>query len=795
MLKEQIECRQHDCAALQREILRGEFYLLTADSVTVMVAMTDRNERLRDRNERLRDRYEDLPLQQQMSNWYDIFSLFGTVMNISVSEIFRSRFDARTLLAVSRDNPTPSLPRNVAERQPPGEHDFIDHSDYFEYRCPEGSDFWFDYAADVGDGFHSTYYVAALLAQPLLQVQERRLSPGQPSTDHAGAVTPLPRGRFLILGGDEVYPSASRDAYEARFVRVYEAAAFQEHPPDRNRAPHLYAVPGNHDWYDGLATFMEVFTESRSIGHWRTQQRASYFAIKLPYKHWIFAIDIGLGGELDDRQVKYFQNLTAAPDIVEDCSSIILCIAEPDWVKARPNVKNLRDGLFYLERKLADVLATTENDGKGKVADNRRGVRVVLRLAGDLHHYRRHESIEPLPPSDELLKQHPHVAVTEHPLRIQNITAGGGGAFLHPTHEIDEERGSIQDSGDVVQHPPGFAEPIQFRCHKESAFPSFEESSALTGKNVEFALRNPKMWLTLGIVYVVLFNLSLFLHALHHKLWILLLFGLVFLLLIKGTKEFALSEASGEVGESKRGRTRSIYHSRSRRQRAARWGQIHGLAQCVVLALLAVLVITSYDWIHSRIHPQSLAAPQQIPTEPPDRFQSFLTLWRDDLSSVLRFGLSVITAAVGSVVSMFVFGLYLLLALNHSKLRLHANGAFASLRIQDYKNFLRIRLSPTGLTVYPIGVRKVPSAWRFQPKTVASSDAQGDAQESTEVVSRSLFKPIPKRTLIDRIFRRQVTTKKSTGPHGWLTQSVPDSEPFLIEPGIQVTRPDLQTEK
>ena len=124
-----------------------------------------------------------------------------------------------------------------------------------------------------------------------------------------------------------------------------------------------------------------------------------------------------------------------------------------------------------------------------------------------------------------------------------------------------------------------------------------------------------------------------------------------------------------------------------------------------------------------------------------------------------------------------------------------ANGAFASLRIQDYKNFLRIRLSPSGLTVYPIGVRKVPSAWKFQPKTVASADSQNDVQESTEVVSRSLFKPIPKRTLIDRIFRRQVTAKKSTGPHGWLTQSIPDSEPFLIEPGIQVTRPDLQTEK
>lgn len=73
----------------------------------------------------------------------------------------------------------------------------------------------------------------------------------------------------------------------------------------------MYAVPGNHDWYDGLSNFMEVFAEGRAIGQWRTQQHASYFAIKLPYKYWIFAIDIGLGGELDERQVLYFQSLVS----------------------------------------------------------------------------------------------------------------------------------------------------------------------------------------------------------------------------------------------------------------------------------------------------------------------------------------------------------------------------------------------------------------------------------------------------------------------------------------------------
>lgn len=51
----------------------------------------------------LRVRYETLPTTQGMSNWYNIFSLFGTVLNISVTEIFCSRFDFRTLQAVMLD--------------------------------------------------------------------------------------------------------------------------------------------------------------------------------------------------------------------------------------------------------------------------------------------------------------------------------------------------------------------------------------------------------------------------------------------------------------------------------------------------------------------------------------------------------------------------------------------------------------------------------------------------------------------------------------------------------------------
>ena len=61
-------------------------------------------------------------------------------------------------------------------------------------------DFWFDYAADTGDGFDATFTVATLLAQPALSID--------------GVDGPLPRGELLVFGGDEVYPAATAQAYE-----------------------------------------------------------------------------------------------------------------------------------------------------------------------------------------------------------------------------------------------------------------------------------------------------------------------------------------------------------------------------------------------------------------------------------------------------------------------------------------------------------------------------------------------------------------------------------------------------
>jgi hypothetical protein len=65
---------------------------------------------------------------------------------------------------------------------------------------------------------------------------------------------------------------------------------------------------------------------------------------------------------------------------------------------------------------------------------------------------------------------------------------------------------------------------------------------------------------------------------------------------------------------------------------------------------------------------------------------------------------------LGGFAAGTLFGLYLIVT--NRLFSFHENHAFSSLRIPDYKNFLRLRLTRDGLTVYPIGVRKVPRRWR-----------------------------------------------------------------------------------
>lgn len=249
---------------------------------------------------------------------------------------------------------------------------------------------WLDYTADLGDGFDATYSIAYLLAQPTLSVGE-----GQ-----------LPRGRVLVLGGDQVYPTASAKEYEDRWKGPYRAAL----PQPSDESPTIYALPGNHDWYDGLTSFLRLFGQGDSVGGWRTAQTRSYFALQLPHRWWVLAIDTQLDSYIDEPQLSYFEQVAAelGPD-----DRVILCVPRPAWVMAEDHPAAY-DSVDYFIRTILEPT----------------GAKLPLILSGDYHHYAR------------------YVSSDDGPER-QLVTCGGGGAYLVGTAHLPTE----------VDVPPPVATP------------------------------------------------------------------------------------------------------------------------------------------------------------------------------------------------------------------------------------------------------------------------------------------------------------------------------------------------
>jgi hypothetical protein len=314
--------------------------------------------------------------------------------------------------------------------------------------APKG-DFWFDFVADIGDGFDATYSIAYLLAQKELAVE------GHPGTTR--------RGQLLLMGGDEVYPSASRKNYVDRSIGPYRAAFPYTH--DERLAPHLYAVPGNHDWYDGLSAFLRQFAQhdQRWVGGWLTQQRRSYFARELPRHYWLWGVDIQLHADIDSPQLGYFR---AAAEQLAPNDRVILATAEPSWVK---EAEGDHAGYQSLSCLMREVTA--------------RGARVVLVVTGDSHHYAH------------------YVDAQADGNETHFITAGGGGAFLHGTHTLPQQIFLPQSADPAEQSSRRELQQIQ-------AFPTPDVSRQLIRQRIAgfpftnraFALVWLLLWLWLGLL-------------------------------------------------------------------------------------------------------------------------------------------------------------------------------------------------------------------------------------------------------------------------------------------------------
>ncbi|HEX9802569.1 MAG TPA: metallophosphoesterase [Gammaproteobacteria bacterium] len=537
-----------------------------------------------------------------MVNWFDPRLLLQTAVKVFLSSIFGAYADKRELQAV------------------------LNHEDEHDYA---GSDeLWFDYAADLGDGWNAGYSVARLLGA-------ERLAPA------GWRGEPLPRGELLIFGGDEVYPVASRDQYRDRLKGPYESAL--PWVEDEREAPALYAIPGNHDWYDGLTSFTRLFCQQRWIGGWRTRQSRSYFAIRLPHNWWLWGVDVQLESDIDGPQKAYF-NRKAAEMAPGD--RVILCTPEPGWVYAELGDRDALRNLHYLEEQVI----------------REQGASLALVIAGDLHHYCRY---------------------AQEGGERQFITAGGGGAFLHGTHNLPE---ALQPS-----EPPQGA-----RYQRKKCFPEERTSAALLWGNLLFPLRNVGFSLFLGGIYLLyawlLQSASVALAGGQESFMVQLsrlpfslsgaaeagmrFLGLLayspvnvvfFLLLVLGMGAFV------EAPTCRKG-TRYLV------------GAIHGLAHL----LLNIALIWGFAILNLVVLPMK----------------------EQGLALTGLFILEML--AGGALAGGLLMGLYLLLT--NRLLGLNRTAALSSLRVADYKSFLRLHIDERGLTIYPIGVDRVPKRWRFVPQ-------------------------------------------------------------------------------
>jgi hypothetical protein len=351
-----------------------------------------------------------------MVRWFDPGQLAGTAVQVVVSSIFGAYSDKREIQAAL-----------AAQVEP--------HREYAGE--PE---LWFDYVADLGDGFPSTYTVAHTL--------------GRPTLDVGGTATT--RGRILVMGGDQVYPTATRSNYEERLVGPYRAA----HPyaPDaRDRPPTLYAIPGNHDWYDGLTNFMRIFCKPTWIGAWRTGQERSYFALELPSNWWLWGIDIQFDSYIDEPQLEYFRR---ASEKLKEGHRLILVTGKPSWTKGmKPNPEPSYANLAYFEDEL--------------LKDTKATLSVVV--SGDLHHYARYVD----------------ASGARH-----RITSGGGGAYLFPTHHL-RERLELEEGRKATKRTVDYT--------LEACYPPRERSRRLRWRAPWLLpLRNARlMWVVAALYFLI----------------------------------------------------------------------------------------------------------------------------------------------------------------------------------------------------------------------------------------------------------------------------------------------------
>jgi Calcineurin-like phosphoesterase len=242
---------------------------------------------------------------------------------------------------------------------------------------------------------------------------------------------------FMVICSDVIYPSGDVNDYVAGFYRPYEGF----------KRP-IFAIPGNHDWYDGLNGFMwhlcgaealpgdDYIATSYSVRErlarflwrrgskpdrdrlvpwrntraepgepWRPHQPGPYWAIETA-DLMVVGIDTGITGEIDREQGEWLKRVSAhdKPKILLTGKPLLVNRShEPCDICDKPGAPSLG--------KFPTVDSIVRHPAFNYVAT----------IGGDIHNY-----------------QHYPVTLRDG-RRLDYVVSGGGGAYMSATHPISPE--------------------------------------------------------------------------------------------------------------------------------------------------------------------------------------------------------------------------------------------------------------------------------------------------------------------------------------------------------------------
>jgi len=640
-----------------------------------------------------------------MVRWMAPGQLLRTALDALLAGVFGRFADARATQALAHD-PAHNPPIVLAPRA-------------------EGP-VWIDYLADTGDGWNPTATIAAVVAAESLAL------PSAPN--------PLPRGDALILGGDQVYPTPADDGYRKRFRDAFanalpapiaprpapggavtpgapsgpvaqaasaEPAAAADPPfvPDADR-PLLLAIPGNHDWYDGLADFTRIFCARLGVGRWRSWQKTSWFAVELPAARcWIWGVDLQLQSRIDPAQYDYFRLLAErlGPD-----DRVLVFAPEPSWIDeslrrdrqrrdaarraSRRPLDRARNALLALSGLASIDYQQTRFAGLELVENlvTRRGAQLAAVIAGDSHHFAHYAPTAAAASAATASADTNANAGTSAPaapsaippaVATHRITCGGGGAFLLGTHRLPARLGFRTQAGEQA----GVL---------NAAFPTPAESRRLRLGALTLVARAPSFGVFLATLYALWIWTLDGPAALFDRLRALPLSAELPAALWHATAPAWSAPApallTGAILAAAALFTRSgVKVGTGAQVFAAAGGAVHGLLH-LTLALGAGWLALG-GWLD--LLPASVE----------------MTLVRGSATALALGG--AIGALIAGIGGATLTGAWM--ALTSSAFGWHEEEVFSSQAIEGFKSFLRIEIDAERITIHPLGLRRVCTRWKL----------------------------------------------------------------------------------